>query len=142
MVLADKDFALLLLVGNDKTRDYLVNLLREHHYAPVIMSDPGELVQNLKGQQYATVFLDCEAVPLYGPGIYSRIKVACQNCRVVLLCDKAHKSHRDIIKEAMEIGVYACLLAPFEGWEVLTMVRHSQARKPAKKRPAKKKVVS
>jgi DNA-binding NtrC family response regulator len=142
MVLADKDFVLLLLIGNTKTRDYLINLLREHQYSPVVMSDPGELVQTLKGYQYATVFLDCEAVPLYGTGIYSRIKVACQNCRVVLLCDKAHKSHRDIIKEAMEIGVYACLLAPFEGWELLTMVRHSQAKKPAKKRPTKKKVVN
>jgi DNA-binding NtrC family response regulator len=142
MVPADKEFALLLLIGNDNTRKYLVNLLREHQHVPVVTSDPGELVQNLKGHQYATVFLDCEAVPRYGPGIYSRIKVACQNCRVVLLCDKAHKSHRDIIKEAMEIGVYACLLAPFEGWEVLTMVRHSQARKPPKKRPARKKVVN
>ncbi len=141
-MLINKDFALLLLVGNDQIKDYLVNLLREHNYAPVVISDPNELVQTLKGCQYATVFLDCEAVPLYGPGIYSKIKVACQQCRVVLLCDKSHKSHRDIIKEAMEIGIYACLLAPFEGWEVLTMVRHSQAKKPAKKRLPKKKSVS
>jgi DNA-binding NtrC family response regulator len=141
MVLINKDFALLLLVGNDQIKDYLVNLLREHNYAPVVMSDPNELVQTLKGYQYATVFLDCEAVPLYGPGIYSRIKVACQHCRVVLLCDKSHKSHRDIIKDAMEIGIYACLLAPFEGWEVLTMVRHSPSKKPAKKRLPKKKLV-
>ncbi len=142
MAPADKDSALLLLIGNDKTREYLVNLLRDHHHTPLIMTGPGELLQNLKSRQSTTVFLDCEAVLLYGPGIYSRIKVACQHCRVVLLCDKAHKSHRDIIKEAMEIGVYACLLAPFEGWEVLTMVRHSQAKKPARKRPARKKALS
>ena len=142
MVIANKDVALFLLVGNDKIRDYLGNLLRENNYAPVVIADPGELIKALKGYQYATVFLDCESVPLYGPGIYSRIKVACQYCRVVLLCDKSHKGHRDIIKEAMEIGIYACLLAPFEGWEVLTMVRHSQAKKPTKKRFPRKKTVS
>ncbi len=137
---ADKDYALFLLIGNDKTRNYLLNLLQEHNYAPVAMSDPDELVQALKGYQYATVFLDCEAVPLYGPGIYSRLKVACPYCRVVLLCDKSHKKHRDIIKEAMEIGAYACLLAPFEGWEVLAMAKHSQPKKPVKKRTPKKRI--
>lgn len=136
----NKAVGLLLLIGNDNTKEYLINLLQEHNYAPLVMRDPGDLVQALKRHQYATVFLDCESVPLYGPGIYSKIKVACPDCRVVLLCDKSHKKHRDIIKEAMEIGVYACLLAPFEGWEVLTMVRHSQAKKSTKKRLPKKMV--
>ncbi|MDI6852563.1 MAG: hypothetical protein QME75_03015 [Deltaproteobacteria bacterium] len=140
MVPANKDIPLFLLVGNIKTRDYLINLLHEHNYAPAVVSGPADLVQVLKKHQYATVFLDCESVPLYGPGIYSKIKVACPDCRVVLLCDKSHGNHRDIIKEAMEIGIYACLLAPFEGWEVLTMVRHSQAKKPPKKRLPKKLV--
>lgn len=130
----NKDFGLFLLVGNEKIRNYLLNLLQEHKYMPVVISDPDGLVQELKGYQYATVFLDCEAVPLYGPHIFSRLKVACQNCRMVFICDKSHRKHRDIIKEAMEIGAYACLLAPFEGWEVLAMVRHSQAKKTVKKR--------
>lgn len=142
MAPAQKDIALVLLVGNDNTREYLINLFQEHNYAPVVASDPGDLVQALKGYQYATVFLDCESVPFYGRGIYSKIKVGCPYCRVVLLCDKSHKGHRDIIKEAMEIGIYACLLAPFEGWEVLTMVRHSQAKKPPKKRPPKKRTIN
>jgi DNA-binding response OmpR family regulator len=137
-----KDIGLFLLVGNDETRDYMVTLLREHNYSPLVVSDPGEMMQALKEHQHATVLLDCEEVSLYGPGIYSKIKVACQSCRIVLLCDKSHKNHRDIIKEAMEIGIYACLLAPFEGWEVLTMVRHGQAKKPIKKRLSKKKFFS
>jgi DNA-binding response OmpR family regulator len=137
-----KEIGLFILVGNDETRDFLVTLLREHNYSPTVAADPGEMVQALKECQHATVFLDCEEVELYGPGIYSKIKVACQSSRIVLLCDKSHKNHRDIIKEAMEIGIYACLLAPLEGWEVLTMVRHGQSKKPIKKRLPKKKIFS
>jgi DNA-binding NtrC family response regulator len=134
----DKEVAVFLLVSGEKLRDQLLNILQEHHYRPVAMSGPDDLVQALKEYQYATVFLDCEAVSFYGRGIYSKIKVACKSSRVVLLCDKSHLKHRDIIKEAMEIGVYACLLAPFEGWEILAMVRHSQAKKPTKKRIKKR----
>ncbi len=142
MVLAKKDLALFLVVGNDEIRDYLVNLLREHNHAPLVVSDIGESLQALKECRFATVFLDCESVLSFGPGIYSRIKVACPYCRIVLLCDKSHEEHRELIREAMEIGIYACLLAPFEGWEVLAMVRRHQGRKPAKKRPSRKKSLS
>ncbi|MEJ2673164.1 MAG: hypothetical protein P8168_13385, partial [Deltaproteobacteria bacterium] len=43
---------------------------------------------------------------------------------VVLFCDKTLETHRKIIKEAMEIGIYACLLPPYEDWEILTMVSY------------------
>ncbi len=139
MVPKAKDIALLLLVTREETRTYLATLLSDHHYSPVFLSDPDELVQALKGLPKATVFLDCEAIPRYGAGIYSRIKVACPWCRIVLLCHKEHKTHREIIREAMEIGVYACLIAPFEGWEVLAMVRHAESRRPPRKRLPRKK---
>ena len=116
--------ALVLLVTNAQTRNYLEALLKENHHPPLLMSNPLEVVQALKNQVYATVFMDCEAAMLYGPGLYSKIKVASQYVRLVLLCDRRHKSHREIIREAMEIGVYACLLAPYEDWEVLAMVSH------------------
>lgn len=138
-----KDITLLLLVTQAETRTYLVTLLSEHNYSPVALSDPDELVQALKGLANATVFLDCEAIPRYGAGLYSRIKVACPWCRIVLLCHKDHKTHREIIREAMEIGAYACLIAPFEGWEVLAMVRHGQSRRPTtRKRPPRKKTMA
>ncbi len=134
-----KEMAPLLLVTQDETRAYLATLLADHRYAPVLVSDPEELVQALKGLTSATVFLDCEAITRYGVGLYSRLKVACPWGRLILLCHKDHQGHREIIRQAMEIGVYACLIAPFEGWEVLAMVRHAQARKPPRKRPPRKK---
>ena len=74
----------------------------------------------------AIVFVDHEVVNSYGAKIYSRINVACSGCDVILLCDQAH---RDLIKEAMELSVYACILAPFKEWEVLTMIRNILAKK-------------
>ena len=35
----------------------------------------------------------------------------------------------ELIKEAMKLSVYACILAPFKEWEVLTMIRNIFAKK-------------
>jgi DNA-binding NtrC family response regulator len=126
--------AMFLLVADSQPRDFLVNFLEAQGYAPRVLEHPGEIVKTLKKTQQATVFVDCLTVGTYGPGLYAKIKVACPGCRVVLLCDKSHHKHRDLVKEAMELGIYACLLAPFAEWEVLAMVRHSQANRPPGRR--------
>jgi len=115
---------IVILVVQELLRLGLSNLLQDNGYLPRVAANPLEVVQILRKKQCATVFVDCEAIVIYGPGICSKFKVACQYCRVVLLCDKSLEAHRRIIKEAMEIGIYACLLPPYEDWEVLTMVSY------------------
>jgi DNA-binding NtrC family response regulator len=126
--------ALLLVVADSQFRDYLVNFLESQEYAPRVVGNPNEALQTLKGQDQALVFVDCQTVSAYGPGLYAKMKVACPGIRIVLLCDKSHHDHRDIVKEAMDLGIYACLLAPFAEWEVLAMVRHSQVARPSGRR--------
>jgi DNA-binding NtrC family response regulator len=128
---------LLLLVADSQPRDFLVNFLESQGYAPSVLGHPGEMVKTLKRTQQATVFVDCLTVGAHGPGLYAKIKVACPGARIVLLCDKRHHEHRDLVKEAMDLGIYACLLAPFAEWEILAMVRHSQATKPSGRRQSK-----
>jgi AmiR/NasT family two-component response regulator len=70
--------------------------------------------------------MDYEVVKSYGARIYSRINVACPDCNVILLFGQ---DHRDVIKEAVEHGVYACILPPYEEWEVLTIIRNIIAKK-------------
>jgi len=127
--------ALILLVADRQSRDFLVNLLEGNEYSPRVVGNPAEALQSLKGQGQATVFVDCQTVSAYGAGLYAKMKVACPRCRVVLLCDKSHREHRDIVKEAMDLGIYACLLAPFADWEVLAMVRHGQVAPPGRRQP-------
>lgn len=115
---------IVILVVHEPLRHSLSNLLQENGYAPNVAANPQEVMQILRKKKCATVFVDCEGIGVYGAGICAKFKVACQYCRVVLLCDKRLKAHRQIIKEVMEIGVYACLLPPFEDWEVLTMVSY------------------
>jgi DNA-binding NtrC family response regulator len=125
---------LFLLVADSQPREFLVNFLEAQGYAPRVLEHPGEMVKTLKRTQQATVFVDCLIVGTYGPGLYAKIKVACPGSRIVLLCDKSHHEHRDLVKEAMELGIYACLLAPFAEWEILAMVRQSQmARHPGRR---------
>ena len=69
--------------------------------------------------------MDYEVVNPYDARIYPRINVACPGCNILLLCDQ---DHRDLIKEAVEHDVYACILPPYEEWEVLTMIRNIIAK--------------
>ena len=131
--------ALLLLVADHQFRDFLVNFLESQEYAPRVVGNPNDALQTLKGLDQALVFVDCQTVSAYGPSLYAKIKVACPASRIVLLCAKSHHDHRDIVKEAMDLGIYACLLAPFAEWEVLAMVRHSQVAKPAGRRQPRSK---
>lgn len=129
-----KHTPLLLMVSSGQARDYLLSLLKENHYNPRVIAAPGKLLQTLKRQQFAIVFIDCEAVTALGAGIYAKIKVACPSCRIILCGDRAHlrnRSQRDLVKEAMDMGVYACILAPYEEWEVLSMVKHILAKENA-----------
>jgi DNA-binding NtrC family response regulator len=137
MILPFSQNTLLLLVADSQTRDFLLTFLEAHDYAPRGVVSLRELLQTLKGQQQATVFVDCQTVSTYGPGLYAKIKVAGPGCRLVLLCDKTHHEHRDIVKEAMDLGVYACLLAPFAEWEILTMARRSQGTRPSGRRQSR-----
>ncbi len=125
----------LVWVTDTPSREFLVQLLTANDHVPRVVGSPGEALQALKAQGQATVFVDCRTVSTHGPGLYAKIKVACPPCRVVLLCDKTHHEHRDLIKEAMDLGIYACLLAPVADWEVLAMMRRGQVPQPPGRRP-------
>ena len=118
--------AIVILIINQDFCNYIIELCKDSDYNPIITANPEELIKKIKGMSSAVVFLDHEAINTFGAKIYSRIHVACSGCDIILLCDQAH---RDLIKEAMELSVYACILAPFEEWEVLTMIRNIHAKK-------------
>jgi DNA-binding NtrC family response regulator len=127
MILKNQHIPILLMILHEPTLDHLLTLLKDNNYYPIVIPDPTALPQALKAQPFAVVFIDCEAVISYGGGIYAKIKVSCPRARIILFGQRAHlqnKSHRDLVKEAMDLGVYACLLAPYKDWEVLSMVKH------------------
>jgi DNA-binding NtrC family response regulator len=110
-----------LLVCSERIRLYVSDLLQRDRCQPEVRAGLDELLSALKGKRDAVVFLDHEAVAIYGAGIYPKIKAADPESRMILLCDQAH---RDLIKEAMEHGSYGCILEPYSEWEILTIVRH------------------
>ena len=125
-----------VLVANDDIRRYILDLCEKNNYRPLITTDLEELVAETKRMQCGIIFIDYQLVNTYGTRLYSRINVACPECSVILLCDQAH---RDLIKEAMELGAYACILSPFEEWEVLTIIRNILAKKKPQVRKRSKK---
>jgi len=102
-----------------------MGLCKRNNLNPLIGADFEELVKKIKKMRSAIVIMDYEVVNTYGVRIYSRINVACPGCNAILLCDQ---KHRGLIQQAVELGVYACILAPYEEWEVLTMIRNIIAK--------------
>lgn len=121
-----KQIPILVLIANEKIRSYVLGLCEKNNYHPLIGADPEELIKRFKTRRSSIVMMDYEVVKSYGARIYSRINVGCPDCNVILFCDQ---EHRDLIKEAVEHGVYACILSPYEEWEVLTMIRNIIAKK-------------
>lgn len=127
MIYHDKSAPILLLISDQQTRECLWSLLSENQLSPLLIVDQKELLRALKKTQYATIIIDCKAVIVYGAGIISKIKVACRHSRIIIFCDKAHladNQHRELIKEILAIGVYACVVAPYKTWEVISLASY------------------
>ena len=124
---------IFILAANEDLRNYVQEVCEKNNYYPAIAVDLEELVTKTKRTRSVIVLLDYEMVNAYGARIYSRINVACPKCSVILLCDQAN---RELIKEAIELGAYASILAPYEEWELLTVIRSILTGKK-KRRPKK-----
>ena len=125
-----------LLVLNDTIRRHLLSILERNQYKPVVISTPGELAAELKERTCPVIFIDWEAETQYGPAIIMNIKAACKEGGIIFLYDK---DHRNLIREVMQLGVYGCVLAPYDEWEILTMVKHLLAKKSVKTDRRRKK---
>jgi DNA-binding response OmpR family regulator len=121
--------AVVILALHEPLRQSLADLLEENGFAPRVAANPQEVMRLLRKKKCASVFVDCEALKIYSPATCAKFKVTCQYCRIILLCDKSQESHRKIIRDAMEIGIYACLLPPYEDWEILSMVSYYPRRR-------------
>ena len=112
---------ILLLLVAEEIRNYMLSLCREHKLKHLAVVDPEALVETIKRLGSVIAFVDYEAVKAFGAKVYSRVNVACPGCNIILLSNQEHKH---LVKEAMELGAYACILAPYEEWEVLTMIKN------------------
>lgn len=71
------------------------------------------------------VFLDAEVVRELGSKIYEEIRHRSSKLAIVLLHTE---SDHNLVKEAMEKGVYGCIRSPYEDWEILKMAAYLATR--------------
>ena len=127
----NKPTVILLLVVSGEIRNYMLSLCTENNFDCIVTTDPEELIREIKKLRGAIAFVDHEALTIYSATLLSKIKVACPNCNVILLSNQDHKS---LVKEAMDLGAYACILAPYEKWETLTLIRNILAKQKLRRR--------
>ena len=129
MISSAKPTPINLLVLNETIRQHLSDILRRNQFKPVVIANPGELAAELKDPTSSVIFIDFEAETQFGPAMIMNIKAASKEGGIIFLYDK---DHRNLIREVMQLGVYGCVLAPYDEWEILTMVKHLLAKKTAK----------
>jgi DNA-binding NarL/FixJ family response regulator len=125
-----------ILVLNETIRQHLLDILKRNQFKPVVIANPGELAAELKERTSRVIFIDYEAETQYGPAMIMNIKAASKEGGIIFLYDK---DHRSLIREVMQLGVYGCILAPYDEWAILTMVKHVLAKKTAKTDHCRKK---
>ncbi len=131
-----KSTPISLLVLNEGIRQHVLSILERNHFTPVVISNPGELAAELKEHPSPVIFIDWEAETQYGPAIIMNIKAALKEGGIIFLYDR---EHRNLIQEVMQLGVYGCVLAPYDEWEILTMVKHLLSKKTIKPERRRKK---
>jgi len=115
-----RDVLFPVLALNEKVRHHVLNLLTKHQYPTVSTENLDDLVDTIKGQKNSLIFMDSEAVLTYGTWIVPRVRTACRECKIILLCSQMH---RNLVQRVMELGTYGCIIEPYPEWELLTMVR-------------------
>jgi DNA-binding NtrC family response regulator len=130
--------ALVLFVQDAEALFTLRDFLDQHQLPTIAADTLADLIQILKAGPETTVFVDCQALQTFGLGLLAKIRVAAPPARLVLLCSRTHQ-HRHLIREAMALGAYACVLAPYQDYEVLTLVRLNQSRKSVKRATSRKR---
>jgi DNA-binding NtrC family response regulator len=110
-----------LLVSREETRAYVYDLLNRNGHRPVTLANFDELWEEVKVKGDVMVFLDGDAIIVFGTGMVPKIKAANPCARIILLYDSYQK---DLVKQAMDFGAHGCILEPYADWEILAMVRH------------------
>lgn len=131
-----KPKSICLLVLNDVIRQHVLDILERNHYKPIVISNPAELAAQLTERPCPVIFIDWEAETQFGPAIIMNIKAASRESGIIFLYDK---DHRNLIREVMHLGVYGCVLAPYDEWEILTLVKHLLTKRTAKTDRRRKK---
>ncbi|MGQ9920637.1 MAG: hypothetical protein ACUVRZ_04835 [Desulfobacca sp.] len=129
MMTPGKSTPISLLVLNEGIRQHVLSILERNNFTPVVINSLGELATELKEHPSPVIFIDWEAETQYGPAIIMNIKAALKDGGIIFLYDR---EHRNLIQEVMQLGVYGCVLAPYDEWEILTMVKHLLSKKTMK----------
>ncbi len=127
MALKNEPTTIFLWISHEEIRSHVLDILNRSGYRALNVETEADLFQCLSRTRRGVVFVDSGMIHRYGPTLYARIRQACGGCRVILLCSRESRS---LIREAMEAGVYGCVVEPYATWEIQTMVRHILADFP------------
>ncbi|MBI4483530.1 MAG: response regulator [Acidobacteria bacterium] len=111
----------ILVVDRDaNSRAYLRDLLEKQGYEVVVMGDDEPMEEHLASGEIRVVFLDISSRGSHGAGLYKSLKQDYPHLKLILT---ARRRERNMIKEAIEAGVYGCVYRPYDIDEVLLMVK-------------------
>jgi DNA-binding NtrC family response regulator len=103
------------------SRGFLHELLEKEGYSISTVEDISHLATLLEENAYDVVFVNFQACGKECRSLYRDIETTNPDTRIILVVTEGN---REIVREAMDSGVYGCVRYPFNKDEVLTITKH------------------
>ncbi len=117
--------SLKILTKNKNLASHFRKILEANGYGLGWYRNYSRFLEQTGKMPVKAVFLDAEVVREFGSRVYEEIRRISSKLAIVLLHTE---SDHDLVKEAMEKGVYGCIRAPYEDWEILKMAAYLATR--------------
>ena len=108
-----KGITKILVCDDDKAvSSFLERFLKEEGYVQVdIALSQEEALEKISKDRYQLVLLDINLSGIHGIGTLKRIKEIDNKITVIVIADSSHK---ELARQAVEMGAYDCIFKPFD----------------------------
>ena len=113
----------LILVVDDQfgDRETLKGILEDKGYRVATARDGAEAIKMIKERHYDIIFLDIRLPDMDGVQVYEQVKHIDPEAAVIMMTGY---SAEDLVKRAINQGVYTCIYKPFDMEKVLQLVEN------------------
>ena len=111
----------LILVVDDQfgDRETLKKILEDKGYRVATAKDGAEAIEMVKSQHYDIVFLDVRLPDMNGVQVFEQVKEIDPQATVIMMTGYTEE---DLLKRAVNEGVYTCIHKPFEMEKLVALV--------------------
>jgi len=113
------DVLILVVDAQFADRERLKKILEDKGYRVATARSGAEAIEMVKSRHYDVIFLDARLPDMDGIETFERVKQIDPQAAVIMM---TNSTEEDLVKHAVNRGVYACIYKPFDAEKVIGVV--------------------